>query len=185
MATPAEPPPRPTVLPLPAWLERGEVLPPLRPADPAGPLVTTTPANPVQDWRDLVIDQSADKLGTALQAAGRSRPAPGYVPHHIVLVEGGGADMAAARQRLADLGIDIDHEANGVWLPSHRAAPGAEGAYHNRLHNGLYFDAVATALFGAQSRDDALDVLRRIGRQLGTGDHPGVRDRPPPKGIQP
>jgi hypothetical protein len=93
--------------------------------------------------------------------------------------------MAAARQRLADLGIDIDHEANGVWLPSHLAEHGAEGAYHNRLHNGLYFDAVGRALRAAQTRDEALALLRDIGDQLSAGSYPGVRDRPPAKGNEP
>ncbi|MBC7938224.1 MAG: AHH domain-containing protein [Chitinophagaceae bacterium] len=175
----------PDIPPLPAADPRPGALPPSVRGEAAGPTVETLPAQPVQDWHDLLMEQSARELGEAMIAAGRNQPAGGFVPHHIVLREGGGAQMAAARARLMELGIDLNQEANGVWLPSHRAEQGAEGAYHERLHNRPYFEGVADGLRVAGSRDDALAILRDIGQQLSEGVFSGVRLRTEANRSQP
>lgn len=160
-------------------------MPPYRGEAAAGPGRTVSPGEPVQDWRDLVIDQSARELGEALIAAGIEPPGRGYVPHHIVPVKGGDALMQAARDRLTELGLSVDDAANGVWLPTHRSDPGATEAYHNRLHNRDYYEAVAGALRSVRTRDEAVAVLQDIGDQLRSGSLLGVRPRPDFKGDQP
>jgi hypothetical protein len=77
------------------------------------------------------------------------------------------ANAIAARQRLAEFGIDINNAANGVFLPNSRVAAANSGAaYHRALHTNKYYENVRTALDQATNRQEAVEVLGVIRDQL-------------------
>ena len=86
--------------------------------------------------------------------------------------------MEALRTRLAELGIDLNDAANGVWLPGPKAPEDATEAYRRRLNNDEYNNAVDQVFRGVANRQDALAALERIESRLKDGSFPGVRPRP-------
>lgn len=149
----------------------GPQLPPIEHLPIADP-VTLDDTILTRDGRD------AKELGDNLTAAGQPKPGVGYQPHHKVPVAAGGPEMAALREKLAALGIDINDAANGVWLPGPASDPNAPEAYHPRLNNGEYNAAVIDAFRDVTTAADARLTLDRIGNSLQQGDFPGVRPRP-------
>lgn len=117
------------------------------------------------------------KLSRNMIAAGRER-GENMAAHHIVAWDDPRASKA--RLRLAGFGIDIDHEANGVFLPRFAkhtpmdAMPKAEA--HTKTHTSEYFlnvealltDTIAEGL----GRTDIIELLRDIGDELQSGDFP-------------
>ena len=115
----------------------------------------------------------AREVEAALKAAGKP-----FVPlvkrttdetHHIVAH---GADKAkGARKRLAELGIDIDNPANGVFLPANMSSPNPLGSIVHRTlgNNKRYYEKVQEILEAATSQADALQRLERIGETLKNG----------------
>ena len=91
-------------------------------------------------------------------------------------------DMRAARSRLrlAAFGIDIDHEANGVYLPrwqSHTPMSTMKNAEaHTTIHTNTYYlnveylleETIAEGL----GRNGILQILRDIGDDLKSGEFP-------------
>jgi hypothetical protein len=177
--TPALPPgnPSPPPLALPDWAARPEALPP----SVAGPPAAAVPGYEEQPLspQDLIIQrQDSEALGASLGASGKPRP-DGYEAHHIVPSRAGGEDMEALRQRLVGLGLDLNDAANGVWLPGPDAPVEAPEAYHRRLNNRDYNEAVVRAFDEVTTLQEAKDVLSRIGSllQQGGARFPGIRPR--------
>ena len=89
--------------------------------------------------------------------------------HHIVAQA---AEKAkGARDILAKFGININHPANGVFLPGTKLAPNPRGAIvHAILANNLiYYKKVEIALQACKSQAEVLQVLRRLGKTLEDG----------------
>jgi hypothetical protein len=127
----------------------------------------------------LLIDKSnSEQLGKNLVATGEAKPAPGYEAHHLVPSDAGGPGMQELRLRLQGLGIDLNDAANGVWLPGPKAPADAQEAYHRRLNNTKYNNAVEEALRDVTNKQQAEDTLQRIKTQLQRNNFPGVRPRP-------
>ncbi|CCN38214.1 hypothetical protein VIBNISO65_830026 [Vibrio nigripulchritudo SO65] len=117
------------------------------------------------------------RLAENMAAAGRKR-SPNTAAHHIVSWDHKRA--ARSRLRLAAFGIDIDHEANGVYLPRfkkhipHKAMPNAKA--HSVTHTNQYYlnvefliqDTIAEGL----GKQGIIDTLREIGEELESGDFP-------------
>lgn len=117
------------------------------------------------------------RLAENMASAGRKRPT-NAAAHHIVAWNHPRA--ARARLRLAAFGIDIDHEANGVYLPRfkkhipHKAMPNANA--HSVVHTGQYYlnvefliqDTIAEGL----GKQGIIDTLREIGEELESGTFP-------------
>jgi A nuclease family of the HNH/ENDO VII superfamily with conserved AHH len=182
MSNPADPRSTPPlVTPIPTDRDR---MPPLPGMDMAPPDVGAIPgyeALPPPTIDDLLLDkQDSEVLGDNLLAAGSAKPAEGYEAHHIVPSNAGDARMDALRAQLVALGIDLNDAANGVWLPGPKAPEDAPEAYHRRLNNSDYNEAVAGIFDGVASREEALVALRDISNQLRDGNFPGVRPRPNP-----
>ncbi|MFG3659380.1 AHH domain-containing protein, partial [Streptomyces sp. NPDC047706] len=77
---------------------------------------------------------------------------------------------AAARQRLAKFGIDINDASNGVFLPRGSASANPTGAsVHSRIHTNDYYTYVNDMVGGARNASEARDVLAHIRRQLQGG----------------
>jgi hypothetical protein len=74
---------------------------------------------------------------------------------------------------LEEYGIDINDEANGVWLPRNLSAPNPYGsAVHSTLHTPEYYDYVNNQLFEAESQDDVIAILNNIRTDLFEGSYP-------------
>lgn len=131
-------------------------------------------------WKNF--DKHSEKLAENMLAAGRG-PRPGNVEaHHIVpwnaVPQSGAAQRS--RLRLAAWGIDIDHEANGVWLPrSSRFVPHPDlphATSHKKVHTNIYYlnvefllrETIAEGL----GRQGIIDTLREIGEDLENNDFP-------------
>jgi len=129
----------------------------------------------VQDaWKDLrEVAQgraSSRALARALEASGVSRP-EGYDAHHIVA--GGDRRAEVARDILKGFKIGINDATNGVFLPADKATLVINGeTIHASLHTKDYFEAVEKALQKATTREQAVDILRRIGQALQSGNFP-------------
>ncbi|MFZ5868251.1 MAG: AHH domain-containing protein [Thermodesulfobacteriota bacterium] len=63
--------------------------------------------------------------------------------------------------------IDLYDPANGVWLPRLRGV--GEGAYHPGLHSPEYYLKVEGLLRKATTREEAIGILKKIGRKLSSG----------------
>ncbi|WP_445355278.1 AHH domain-containing protein [Microbulbifer sp. EKSA008] len=121
------------------------------------------------------------KLKRNMRNASPSRPQPKkyMAAHHIVSWHDSRA--LAARQILAQYGIDINDESNGVWLPQyekdlpHKACPDAYA--HAKIHTNVYYVNVTNLLqtearIPGTSANDIRDVLRDIGDELVSGVFP-------------
>ena len=87
---------------------------------------------------------------------------------------------ARSRLRLAAFGIDIDHEANGVYLPrfqKHVPMDILPDAYpHSKIHTGKYYfniefllnETIAEGL----GRQGIIETLKEIGEELADGTFP-------------
>lgn len=117
------------------------------------------------------------KLSDNMIAAGRKR-GENVAAHHIVAWDDPRASKA--RLRLAGFGIDIDHEANGVFLPRFAkhtpmdTMPKAEA--HTKTHTNEYFlnvEVLLTDTIGeGLGRTGIIELLRDIGDELQSGDFP-------------
>lgn len=66
--------------------------------------------------------------------------------------------------------IDINHSANGVFLPTKKGV--SDAAYHPSLHTNKYYENVAKRLRTATSKDEAIGTLNQIGQELQNGTFP-------------
>ena len=112
---------------------------------------------------------SSKVLGEALEAAGALRPVESAA-HHVVA---GGAEAAApARAVLKRFDIGINDAENGVFLPANLSSQNPAGsAVHSTLHTTDYYQTVNEMLSQAASRQDALEVLRTLQKNLLNGGH--------------
>jgi hypothetical protein len=93
--------------------------------------------------------------------------AVGEEAHHIV--PSNHPRAAASRKILHDFDIDINHTANGVFLPGWSGAPNPfNKSVHrgNGLHSYQGIDRVTDMLRQAATRDDAIEVLGNIRTSL-------------------
>jgi antitoxin component of RelBE/YafQ-DinJ toxin-antitoxin module len=104
---------------------------------------------------------AGELLGAALIKAGVTQ-GEGEVAHHIVAF--GAPAAQEARDVLIRYGIDINNASNGVFLrvAEHQGLP----------HSKAYYTAVNDLLRTARSRDEALNILNDIGRQIALGTFP-------------
>ena len=95
-------------------------------------------------------------------------PDPSYQAHHIVAKKDKRAQDA--RDILDRYGVSLNDPVNGAWLPANSNSPKANNAVvHSTLHTDNYYDYVETELSGAQSREDVIRVLERVGDELEQG----------------
>jgi len=113
---------------------------------------------------------SSRALARYLEISGVKRP-PGYAAHHIVA--GDAAAAVEARSVLNRFGIGINDAVNGVFLPANRATQVIAGkTFHSTLHTDAYFEAVNEALREATTKQEVIEILRRIGKALEAGEYP-------------
>ena len=107
------------------------------------------------------------KLGNNMVAAGMARP-PESAAHHII--PGGDRRGDFARGVLTGAGIDINDAANGVFLPSNVTSANPDGmTVHGGLNTSLYYDILNNRLRGLTDRQDILNALNDIRRDLQDG----------------
>ena len=89
--------------------------------------------------------------------------------HHIVAQAAEKAKFA--RAKLAEFGININHPANGVFLPATLTSPNPKGSIVHAIlsNNNAYYKKVEKLLGDCKSQAEALQVLRRIGETLEDG----------------
>jgi hypothetical protein len=126
--------------------------------------------NTLQDWWAIVGGSSTRRLRREMIADGRTIP-DGHAVHHIVPQNDGRFPEAdEARKILKDLGMSLDSSPNGVGLPNSRGANA--GSYHPEIHTRAYYRLVVELLRGAETKEDAVQVLKEIGNQLSKGKFP-------------
>jgi RHS repeat-associated protein len=108
----------------------------------------------------MAVAGSSRLLGRALVASGLLRPARSAA-HHIVA--DGAARAAPARQILQRFNVDVNSAGNGLFLPA---------GQHARIHTNAYYDAVNEALSQATNRQQVMEILKDIGRQVQQGTFP-------------
>ena len=100
-------------------------------------------------------------------AAGEPRP-PGHVAHHVVSLDDRRA--GPARDILKEFDIPINSADNGVWLPGAKDA--GRGPYHPGLNTKKYHEEVYRRLEQATSREEILEVLRKLKKGLSENKFP-------------
>ena len=101
-----------------------------------------------------------------MEKAGRNKPTDYNVAaHHIVA--GNSKYAVEARKILEKFKIGINHEANGVFLPTTKGV--TNSTYHPSMHDTDYYRKVDSLLSKAMSRDDAIAILRGIAEELKNG----------------
>jgi A nuclease family of the HNH/ENDO VII superfamily with conserved AHH len=138
---------------------------------------------PLPTWDDLIVTSDSRILGENLtdgiggNFGPQARP-PGYEAHHIVPTNAGGVLMDELRARLAALGLtNLNQAINCVWLPGPNAPADATEAYHRRLNNDDYNDAVINEFRNVTTLDQVKDVLNDISDKLRRNAFPGARPR--------
>jgi hypothetical protein len=106
-------------------------------------------------------------LAKNLEAAAESRPF-GHAAHHIVAFFAEKAQVA--RDILQKFDIPLSSADNGVWLPNMDGV--GEGAYHPELHTDEYHRQVERRLKTAADREEVLEVLRKIKKELSENKFP-------------
>ena len=91
--------------------------------------------------------------------------------HHIVPPGRNLPDAEACRNILAKFGVDVDHAANGVFLPANLSSPNPGGAIVHKIlgNNKKYYEKVRESLEKATSQAELLRRLERIGETLKNG----------------
>jgi len=113
---------------------------------------------------------NAKILAQNLTAQGVARPAE-TAAHHIIASTAEKARPAA--QHLANLGVDINEAANGVFLPRFASSANPAGAaVHSSLHTNAYFDAVNKLILQTKTAAEARQTLAFIRSQLLAGPWP-------------
>jgi len=113
---------------------------------------------------------NAKILAQNMEASGVTRPAE-TAAHHIVA--SGAKRAAAARQYLVKLGVDINSEANGVFLPKNLGSANPLGAaVHSQTHTARYYAEVERLILQAKDADEARATLKFIQQQLSAGPWP-------------
>ncbi|TCI02437.1 hypothetical protein EZV61_13855 [Corallincola luteus] len=120
----------------------------------------------------------SEKLCENMHKAGRGSRPGNVEAHHIVAWDAKRAVWA--RLRLAAFGIDIDHEANGVYLPNFKRNVPIPGIptdkSHRQTHTPQYYmnvefllkETIAEGL----GRRGIIETLREIGEELYDGEFP-------------
>ena len=125
-------------------------------------LVSATVMEAAQGLVDELLTYSASRqlaknMECKTDAHYQAKPEDGCTePHHIVpYADGRFASAIQARAILAEVGIDLNSAANGVWVECGR---------HRRMHNGRYYDAVLAEFTRVTpwNRDTVIDALERI-----------------------
>lgn len=125
--------------------------------------------------------QHSKKLAENMIAAGRGPRPRNVEAHHVVpWNENRSAAAKRSRLRLAAWGIDIDHEANGVWLPAsskflpHSSFPMAGS--HRASHTTTYYLNVeyllTQTIAEGLGRRGIIETLREIGEDLQSNEFP-------------
>jgi hypothetical protein len=89
--------------------------------------------------------------------------------HHIAAH---GSDKAKGARKILDkFGIDVDHPANGVFLPGSKGSPNPKGSIVHAIlgNNTKYYETVEKFLEKSTSQADALRRLRKLGELLENG----------------
>lgn len=91
--------------------------------------------------------------------------------HHIVPHGSTRRDAQKCREILAKFDIDIDHPANGVFLPANKSSPNPNGAIVHKIlgTNDMYYGKMLDFLEKYTSQADAIRRLRRVGETLKNG----------------
>ncbi|GAA5445403.1 hypothetical protein Misp06_03606 [Microbulbifer sp. NBRC 101763] len=140
--------------------------------------VETQPINPHELARE--IKKKTDSQILRENMVNAKRPLPDNTDaHHIVPAKENRAwakDYAqAARAILRRWGIPINHEANGVALPTKSTVPvkSLPNAYpHKKVHTKVYYLNIVDQLSEAHDRETCIDTLREIGEDLEDGTYP-------------
>ena len=127
-------------------------------------------------WEHLKVHSK--NLAKNMKNVGRGKRPKDTSAHHIVSWN----DMRAARSRmrLAAFGIDIDHEANGVYLPSykkHAPMKSIPDAYpHSMIHTNKYYlnleYLLSKTVAEGLGREGIIETLEEVGESLESGDFP-------------
>lgn len=131
-----------------------------------------------QNAKDAKTEANSKVLRKNMEDVKRFGP-PDTDAHHIVP----GADnrpwakqyAEAARAILRRWGIPINHEANGVYLPSSSDASVEslpDAISHKKTHTKVYYINISEHLADAKGRQQCLDMLREIGEDLEDGVYP-------------
>jgi len=115
----------------------------------------------------VVAEGSSRVLGRNLKLAGFFR-LPGEFAHHIVAH--GDRRAKNALDILKRFGIKVDEAVNGVFLPGYKTSPNPTGKIiHGNLHTDEYYRRVEAALNLANTKGDAVRILRGIAWKLEHG----------------
>jgi hypothetical protein len=114
------------------------------------------------------------KLRRNMEAAGRFGPV-NTDAHHIVAWWDEGAEIALTI--LEQVGIHVDDEVNGVYLPSNSKYvphPDMPNAYaHSKVHTDIYYLNITELLAQERGNKKGVEsVLRQIGKELTEGVFP-------------
>lgn len=89
----------------------------------------------------------------------------GNAAHHIV---GGGTQSAPAQAVLEKYGIDINDPRNGIFLPNSPENI-LKGTNHSGKHTNDYFNEVNRRMSGVKSKEECLEVLDDLKKELYDG----------------
>jgi len=128
---------------------------------------TGTAAGEAGDLTGASEQASSRILAKNMADAGIEKPDYPCAAHHIVA----GSDTRAteAREILDKFGIGINDADNGVYLPTTKDVG---GTYHPGLNTKTYNETVTSMLEKATTRDEAIDILKDVSRELSKGTFP-------------
>jgi hypothetical protein len=123
----------------------------------------------------LDCGSDAKKLRQNMVAAGMEEPDFANSAHHIVMSNTSkktNPKMFALREKMKNLGIDINDADNGIFLPKSSAVKSNAGSSlpaHSRIHTNTYKNKVYDTLINANTADEFRAGLQSIRTQIRGG----------------
>jgi len=125
----------------------------------------------IDPW-EWSCSSDAKKLRESMRLAGRPEPAYKNSAHHIVMSGSKDWRMVTLRQKMDNLGVDINFHRNGVFLPRTSAIKNAartDAHAHSVVHSDKYKQNIYDRLIDKDSQSSFIAELTVISKALENG----------------
>ncbi|PWV99280.1 RHS repeat-associated core domain-containing protein, partial [Mangrovibacter plantisponsor] len=129
-----------------------------------------------QGWVDplgwMSCSSDAKVLRENMEIAGKNVPGYKNSAHHIVMSNSADPRMMSLRNKMDELGIDINSANNGVYLPTSTKVKNnadTSAIAHSKVHTNTYKENVYNRLKDVNNKNDFERALNDIASELSKG----------------
>ena len=130
------------------------------------------PVGWVDPWGLMSCSSDVKVLRENMEMAGKNVPGYKNSAHHIVMSNSADPRMVSLRNKMDELGIDINAASNGVYLPTStkvKVNAGTSAIAHSKVHTSVYKENVYNRLKDVNNQVDFERELNSIAGELSKG----------------